>query len=99
MTYLGCPIYTVRKRVSHFSNLAIKVLNKAGVWQGKLLSFDGKIVLINYVLQSRTIHLLAALVPPNTIIKQIEMYLSNLFCREKEGGKLQLVLSEEYEFS
>ncbi|XP_075104574.1 uncharacterized protein LOC142178606 [Nicotiana tabacum] len=36
-TYLGCPIYIGRKRIYYFADLATKVLNKAGGWQGRLL--------------------------------------------------------------
>ncbi|XP_009609968.1 uncharacterized protein [Nicotiana tomentosiformis] len=86
-TYLGCPIYTGRKKVCHFSDLATKVLNKAGAWQGKLLSFGGRAIIIKHVLQSQTLYSLAAMVPPKTIIRQIEMYLSNYFWGLKEGKK------------
>ncbi|KAG5571325.1 hypothetical protein H5410_061091 [Solanum commersonii] len=41
----------------HFSELIQKILNKLQMWKGKLLSFGGKVVLINHVLQN-TYHML-----------------------------------------
>ncbi|XP_075095510.1 uncharacterized protein LOC142173761 [Nicotiana tabacum] len=67
--------------------MATKLLNKAGAWQCKLLSFGGRAFIINHVLQSQTLYLMAAMAPPKTIIKQIEMYLSNYLWGEKEGKK------------
>lgn len=78
-TYLGCPIFTGRKKVVYFTDLATKILNKAGGWQGKMLSLGGRAVIIKHILQSQSLHLLAALIPPKTVIKQIKMYFSNFF--------------------
>nr|XP_009793107.1 PREDICTED: uncharacterized protein LOC104240027 [Nicotiana sylvestris] len=51
-TYLGCPIYIGRKKNCYFSDLASKVLNKASGWQGNLLSFGGRAIIIKHILQS-----------------------------------------------
>ncbi|XP_060170402.1 uncharacterized protein LOC132601318 [Lycium barbarum] len=86
-TYLGCPIYTGRKKVCYFSNLVSKVQIKTGGWQSKFLSFGGKYLIISHILQSQTFYLLAALTPPKGIISQIEMYFSNFFWGEKDTKK------------
>ncbi|OIT21155.1 putative ribonuclease h protein [Nicotiana attenuata] len=76
-----------RKKICYFADLATKVQNKAGGWQGKLLSSSGKAIIIKHILQSQTLYLLAAMEPPKAIIKQIETYLTNFFWGEKEGKK------------
>ncbi|XP_070047508.1 uncharacterized protein [Nicotiana tomentosiformis] len=71
----------------YFFDLASKVLNKAGGWQGNLLSFGGRAIIIKHILQSQILYLLAAMVPPKAIISQIVMYLSNFFWGENKGKK------------
>ncbi|XP_060195070.1 uncharacterized protein LOC132624283 [Lycium barbarum] len=83
-TYLGCLIDTGRKTCNLFSDLATKVLNKAGGWQGNMLLVGGKTVILEHMLQSQTLYLMAVLVPLMTIMKQIEMYFSNFFWGKKD---------------
>lgn len=71
-------LYIGRKKICYFADLATKVLNKVGGWQGRL---------IKHILQSQTLYPLAAIIPRKTIINQIEMYLANFFWREKDGKK------------
>ncbi|XP_060183167.1 uncharacterized protein LOC132613136 [Lycium barbarum] len=82
--YLGCPIYTGRKRIDIFTDLTTKVINKTGGWKTNLLSAGGKALIIKHVVQSQTLHLFAALEPPITTLKQIEMYFCNFFWGQKE---------------
>ncbi|XP_060185005.1 uncharacterized protein LOC132614552 [Lycium barbarum] len=72
-TYLGCPIYSGRKRISYFSDISKKVLNKIAGWQGRFLSPGGKATIIKHVLQSHALHIFAALMPPVTTLYEIEM--------------------------
>ncbi|XP_060195295.1 uncharacterized protein LOC132624548 [Lycium barbarum] len=83
-TYLGCPIFTGRKKICYFTEMTTKILKKAGAWQGNLLSFGGKAVIIQQLLQSQTMHLLAAISPPKYVLTQIEKYLQDIFWGEKE---------------
>lgn len=41
VTYLGCPIYTGRKKITHFADITSKILKNIGGWQGRLLSPRG----------------------------------------------------------
>lgn len=50
LTYLGCPVGYAKKRKSYFLGLIKKVQSKMHAWKGKLLSYGGKIVLINSIL-------------------------------------------------
>lgn len=51
-TYLGCPLYVGRKKFLIFDDLVNKIIKKIQGWQGKFLSYGGKITLIKYVLQA-----------------------------------------------
>nr|XP_004252203.1 uncharacterized protein LOC101264798 [Solanum lycopersicum] len=56
-------------------------------WQTKQLSYGGKAVLSKHVLQALPIHLLSAVTPPNTLIKQIQMLIADFFCGWKNNKK------------
>ncbi|KAK6780090.1 hypothetical protein RDI58_022274 [Solanum bulbocastanum] len=79
MIYLGYPLFVGRPRIIYFSYLINKVLNRFTGWQAKILSYGGKATLVKHVLQSLPIHLLAAVTPPVTILKQIQSIMANLF--------------------
>ncbi|WMV12183.1 hypothetical protein MTR67_005568 [Solanum verrucosum] len=83
--YLGCPIYTGAKKICYFSDISKKILNKIAGWQGRLLSSGGKAVIIKHILQSQTLHIFASLMPPSTVIKEIEMQFANFFWGQRDG--------------
>ncbi|KAK6782003.1 hypothetical protein RDI58_019799 [Solanum bulbocastanum] len=77
--YLGCPLFAGRSRVIYFSDLINKVLHRITGWQVKILSYGGKAILIKHVLQSLPIHLLSAVIPPVTVLKQIQSIIADFF--------------------
>ncbi|XP_019255054.1 PREDICTED: uncharacterized protein LOC109233627 [Nicotiana attenuata] len=79
ITYLGCPLYTGRKRIVHFNGLISKVVSRIRGWHGKLLSYGGRVTLIRHVPQSLPIHLLSTVSPPKTVLRQIEKLAANFF--------------------
>ncbi|XP_019261368.1 PREDICTED: uncharacterized protein LOC109239280 [Nicotiana attenuata] len=88
ITYLGCPLYTGRKRIVHFNSLISKVVSRIRGWHGRLLSYGGRVTLIKHVLQSLPIHLLSAVSPPKTVLRKIEKLAANFFWgMEKDKNK------------
>ncbi|XP_059277530.1 uncharacterized protein LOC132031564 [Lycium ferocissimum] len=87
MKYLGCPIFPGRKRLSYFTDIAKSVMNKAQGWQGNILSSGGRATIIKHVLQSQTLHTLAAMSPPKGIIKQLEKYFADFFWGQTDNKK------------
>ena len=57
ITYLGCPVFTRCLELSHFDDMVQKVRDKISGWANRLLSFDGKLVLICHVLSSMSFHI------------------------------------------
>ncbi|XP_060216473.1 uncharacterized protein LOC132643957 [Lycium barbarum] len=82
---LRCPLYVGRKKIVLFNEVVSKIVRKTNGWQGKLLSIGGRAVLIKHVFQSQPLHLLAAINPPKTVIKQIEAYLAKFFWGSSDG--------------
>lgn len=49
-TYLGCPLYSGRKKVEYFDDMVSKVIKRVNGWQGKMLTYGGRAVLIKSIL-------------------------------------------------
>lgn len=79
ITYLGCPLYIGRQRVSYFFDMIDKVVRKISGWQSRILSFGGRVTLVRHVLQSLPIHTLAAISPPKTILNYIKKLTADFF--------------------
>ncbi|XP_060211821.1 uncharacterized protein LOC132639388 [Lycium barbarum] len=87
LTYLGCPIFHSRRKKGYYNDLIKKVKNKLQNWKGKLLSFGGKAVLINSVLQSIPIYMLSAVVPTKYTINELHKIFARFYWSTKEEGK------------
>lgn len=87
LPYLGWPIYIGRQRVIYYSDLVSKVLSRITGWQSKMLPYGGRAVLVNHVLQSLPIHLLASVCPPKTTLKQIHGLIADFFWGWKNNRK------------
>lgn len=86
-TYLGCPIFYGRKRKSHFEELTKKVMRRLATWQNKLLSFGGRFILINNVLQSILVYLLSAMNLSIKVINQLHKIIAKFYWGNTAGAK------------
>ncbi|XP_060177955.1 uncharacterized protein LOC132607892 [Lycium barbarum] len=78
-TYLGCPIYYERNKIAYYDGILKKIWNRIQSWQGKLLSYGQRAVLISNVLQSMPMHLLSSMSPPIGVIRLIHRMLARFF--------------------
>nr|XP_009624678.1 uncharacterized protein LOC104115704 [Nicotiana tomentosiformis] len=78
-TYLGSPLYVGRKKLSIFDDLVNKIIKKIHGWQGKFLSYGGKITLIKHVLQAVSTYTFAEMYPPKGTFKLIEKHFAKFF--------------------
>ncbi|XP_060211975.1 uncharacterized protein LOC132639553 [Lycium barbarum] len=86
-TYLGCPVFYGRRRLIYYEDLIKKVMKKILSWQNKLLSFGGRYVLVNHVLQTMPVYLLSAMNPPSGVIKQLHKIFAKFFWSNTVGVK------------
>ncbi|XP_015160977.1 uncharacterized protein [Solanum tuberosum] len=56
-------------------------------WQTRLLSYGGREILVKHVLQSLPIHLLSAVTPPVTVLKQVQSIMADFFWGWKNERK------------
>lgn len=69
----------------YFNTMVSKVASRMQGWQGKMLSFGGKAVLIKSVLQALPLHLLSVLHPLKTVLHQIEKIIANFFWGKEDN--------------
>jgi len=84
---LGCPVYYGRKTASYFEDLVRKISRRILSWHNKFLSFGGKHVLMNNVLQSMSVYMLSTMNPPKKVIEQIHQILPKFFWGNIRGIK------------
>lgn len=86
-TYLGCAIFHMRRKKDYYKHIITKFSNKLQAWKGKLLSFEGRDVLIKHVLLSIPIHQLPAVNPPKNVIEHLQKLYALFFWSSCVGGK------------
>lgn len=82
--YLGCPIFYEKRKKCYYDCLVDKVSSRLKSWQGKMLSFRGRAILISHVLQTMPIHLLSAVYPLDSVINQLRSIFANFFLRNSQ---------------
>lgn len=85
--YLDCPIYQGREIISLFDGLLSKIIKRSSGWQGKMLYYGDKLILIKHVFQSILIYTMSILNPPKGTINLIEKNFSNFCWGSFEGNK------------
>ncbi|XP_059301818.1 uncharacterized protein LOC132053727 [Lycium ferocissimum] len=78
-TYLGYPVFYGRRKQIYYEDLIKKVMKRILSWQNRLLSFGGRYVLVNHVLQTMPVYLLSAMNPPSGVIKQLHRIFAKFF--------------------
>ena len=69
-TYLGLPLSNVKLNLSAFAPLISKIDRRLAGWQASLLNHQGRLVLVNSVIDGLATYLMQALVlPPGVVAK------------------------------
>ncbi|XP_070046445.1 uncharacterized protein [Nicotiana tomentosiformis] len=76
-TYLVCPLYIGRKRISYFDAMVTMFVKNLSGQQGKMLSHGGRMVLI--VLQSLPIYIFSVVFHPKNSLNLLDKYFSRYF--------------------
>lgn len=85
--YLGLPIFYTRKKKAYYNELIKKIKERLQNWKGKLLSFRGKAILFNNVLQSMPMYLLSAMAPTKYTLNEIHKIFARFYWSNKEEGR------------
>lgn len=75
--YLEAPLFPGRSKIIYFKNYEEIITKRINSWSKSFLSLDGRITLIQSVLNSLTIHVLSTLPIPKTCITRMQRIISN----------------------
>ncbi|XP_026442641.1 uncharacterized protein LOC113342260 [Papaver somniferum] len=75
--YLGDQIMPGAVKYHHISNVVDKIKNHLSVWKRKMLSFQDRVVLINFVIASYAIHNMVVYKWPREFVMQCERAIRN----------------------
>lgn len=87
--YLGVPIFAGRSKLIYFEHLVIKVRHKLEGWQARLLSFAGRLTLLQVVLTSIPIYTLASSAVP--ITKRLERLMCNILLHTQREKRVHWI--------
>jgi hypothetical protein len=82
--YLGIPIHYRKLLNKEWNPVETRFERKLGCWQGKLLSYGDRLVLINSVLTSLPMFMLSFLEIPKGVKKRLDFYRSRFFWQNEE---------------
>jgi hypothetical protein len=89
---LGVPISAGRLRVIDWIKLEEKFAKKLDVWQGGVMSFGGRTILINASLSNASIYHMSMFLLPKTTIENLDKWRRRFFWQEGSlKRKCQLV--------
>lgn len=72
ITYLGLPLSTRKPTKAEIQPILDRLAKKVAGWKPKLLSIDGRLCLVNSVLQALPVHFMTVLQLPKWAVKDIE---------------------------
>ncbi|KAL9689689.1 hypothetical protein QQ045_010078 [Rhodiola kirilowii] len=76
-TYLGAPLFPGCVKIEYFQKLEDQIRGRITGWLRNMLSLGGRITLVETVLNSMAIHVLASLPTPAAVINRINSLLAN----------------------
>ncbi|KAL9682164.1 hypothetical protein QQ045_014163 [Rhodiola kirilowii] len=76
-SYLGASLFPRRVLCHYFKKLVDRICDRITGWIRNMISMGGRITLVNSVLNSMAIHILARLPTPSTILNSINSFLTN----------------------
>ena len=85
--YLGIPLHYEKLRREDIQPLIDKIMKRIAGWRGKLLSYKGRLVLIQECLASIPIYLLSFFKFPKWAIDMINSQMANCLWNDSEGHR------------
>jgi hypothetical protein len=85
--YMGIPIHCKRLRNSDWKVVEDKMESKLHTWQGNLLSYGGRLILLRSSLSNVPLFMLSLFELPRGTEKRCDIFRKRLLWQEKEGTK------------
>ena len=92
-TYLGIPLHYKRISNKDWKIIEDRFERKLSTWKGKLLSYGGRLTLINSVLSNLSVYMLSFFEIPKEVLKKLNFCRSRFFW-QGDGHKRKYRLSK-----
>jgi len=79
LTYLGIPLHYKRISNKDWKIIEDRFERKLSTWKGKLLSYGGRLTLINSVLSNLSVYMLSFFEIPKEVLEKLNFYRSRFF--------------------
>jgi hypothetical protein len=79
MRYLGIPIHYQRLTLAEYKFVEERLQKCLSSWKGKLLSLEGKVILINSVLSNIVLHMISFFLLPKGVLHKLDYFRSRFF--------------------
>jgi len=79
LTYLGIPLHFKRISNKDWKVIEDRFERKLSTWKGKMLSYGGRLTLINSVLSNLSVYMLSFFEIPKEVLKNLNFYRSRFF--------------------
>ncbi|KAL0410935.1 UNVERIFIED_CONTAM: hypothetical protein Slati_3683200 [Sesamum latifolium] len=89
--YLGLPFLVGRNKRDIFNGIWEKVWQRVGGWQEKLLSQEGKDILIKSIIQAIPSYCMSVFKLPVTLLKELESISGNFFWNDSTKNKIHWI--------
>ena len=78
-TYLGIPLYHKRNSNKDWKVIDDRFERWLSTWKSKLLSYGGRLTLINSVLSNLSVYMLSFFEIPKEVLKKLNFFRSRFF--------------------
>ncbi|KAF9624334.1 hypothetical protein IFM89_009617 [Coptis chinensis] len=93
--YLGVPLISGKVTKAALTPLIDKIRTRASGWAGKMLSFQGRVVLARHVLNSIHVHNMAIYKWPKAVVKECETIIRNFIWSGNPAERKAITVSWE----
>lgn len=91
--YLGMPMHHTRIRNKDWNEIEEKFERKMTTWKSKMLSYGGRLNLINSVLSNLFMYMLSFFEIPKEVLKRQDYFRSRFFC-QGDGHKQKIPINK-----
>lgn len=76
-TYLGCPIFRGKLRVSHFKTITDRIKTKLATWKGTSLSIMGRVQLVKSIIHGMLVYSFHVYMWPRRLLRSLNTWIKN----------------------
>ena len=85
--YLGIPIHYRRLTIAEWKHVEERLEKRLASWKAKLLSYGGRLVLINSVLTNMVLYMLSFFHLPKGVLQRLDYFRSRFFWQSENEKK------------